>query len=327
MEVAPARASLNVYHLGNNHLHRTIYERALREPGIAVIHDAVLNHFLLGALSRERYIEEFVYNYGGWTRDLAAELWRRRARSAADARYFAYPMLRRIAETSRAVIVHNPAAAERVREHAPGAHIEEIPLLWAEEQPADAALVLACRQGLGVGAGDLLCGVFGHLRESKRLHAAIDACERTRTHLLLAGAMGLDLERSLGPRLDSPWIHRTGVTSEREFHTLMSAVDVCINLRYPSSGETSAVGVRMMGLGKPVLFSDAPEIARYPVESCIRIETGLGEQAHLEDVLRWLKQARSDAREIGRRASLHIRAAHSAERVAALYWDVVRRYA
>ena len=37
-----------------------------------------------------------------------ADLWESRARSAADSRYFEFPMLKRIAEASRAVIVHNP---------------------------------------------------------------------------------------------------------------------------------------------------------------------------------------------------------------------------
>ena len=42
---------------------------------------------------------------------LAEELWQARAASGADHRYFQFPMLKRVAERSRAVIVHNPAAA------------------------------------------------------------------------------------------------------------------------------------------------------------------------------------------------------------------------
>ena len=45
-----------------------------------------------------------------WSEDLARELWRGRARSASDPQYFRYPMLKRVAERSLAVIVHNPAA-------------------------------------------------------------------------------------------------------------------------------------------------------------------------------------------------------------------------
>jgi hypothetical protein len=100
-----------LYHLGNNALHADIYQRALDRPGVIVLHDAVLHHFLLGQLDEALYADEFVYNYGEWHRPLARELWRGRAASGADARYFAFPMLRRVVESARATVVHNAEAA------------------------------------------------------------------------------------------------------------------------------------------------------------------------------------------------------------------------
>ena len=122
---------MNLYHLGNNQLHASIYKRALERPGIVVLHDAVLQHFALGFFSREDYVNEFAYNYGEWACDLAANLWNNRARSGGDSEYFRYPMLRRVAEQSKVVIVHNPAAAAMVREHCATARIVEIPHLLA----------------------------------------------------------------------------------------------------------------------------------------------------------------------------------------------------
>lgn len=130
VEVDARAADVRLYHLGNNRLHREIYRRALETPGVVVLHDAVLHHFLLGTLGEREYVEEFTYNYGAWNEDLAGQLWRNRARSAADPRYFRYPLIKRIAEQSLAVIVHNPAAARMVREHAPGAAVHEIPHLF-----------------------------------------------------------------------------------------------------------------------------------------------------------------------------------------------------
>ena len=69
--VAPKRSSVALYHLGNNGLHAAIYRRALERPGVIVLHDAVLHHFLMGQLGEADYIEEFVYNYGAWHRPLA----------------------------------------------------------------------------------------------------------------------------------------------------------------------------------------------------------------------------------------------------------------
>jgi glycosyltransferase involved in cell wall biosynthesis len=204
-------ADVALYHLGNNPLHREIYRRALAEPGVVVLHDAVLHHFFLGALGRDAYIEEFVYNYGEWQRALAEEMWRARASSGFDRRYFEYPMLKRIAERSRAVVVHNPAAARMVRQHSPVATVIEIPHLFAPPELPPAAAVVRMRQSLGVPAHEFLFGVFGYLRESKRLFAVLRAFDRLRqarphacanARLLVAGPfVSSDLARAVGPRL------------------------------------------------------------------------------------------------------------------------------
>ena len=73
VEVAPAHSDAALYHLGNNGLHAEIYRRAMASPGVVVLHDAVLNHFFLGQLSETGYVDEFVYNYGEWNRDLRSE--------------------------------------------------------------------------------------------------------------------------------------------------------------------------------------------------------------------------------------------------------------
>jgi hypothetical protein len=130
VKMAPEHCDVALYHLGNNPLHAEIYRRALERPGVVTLHDAVVHHFLLGQLDEASYIEEFVYNYGEWNRGLAGELWRGRATSATDSRYFRYALLRRVAERARAVVVHNPAAARAVKEHAPEARVVEIPHLF-----------------------------------------------------------------------------------------------------------------------------------------------------------------------------------------------------
>ena len=47
---APETCDVALYHVGNNALHREIYQRALTNPGVVVLHDAVLQHLLLGML-------------------------------------------------------------------------------------------------------------------------------------------------------------------------------------------------------------------------------------------------------------------------------------
>jgi glycosyltransferase involved in cell wall biosynthesis len=325
-----ARGAVALYHVGNNHLHREIYQLALTHPGITVLHDAVLQHFFLGTLDESAYVDEFVYNYGEWMRDLARELWRNRARSAADPRYFDYPMLKRIATQSSAVIVHNPAAARVVKQHAPHARIFEIPHLFDRPpQLPDAAEIFELRAALGLAPGELLVGVFGHLRESKRLPVVIRAMERswsegTNAKLLIAGSFAsTDLERAITPLLANPKIARIGYLSERDFWRYASATDLCVNLRYPTAAESSGIAIRMMGIGKTVAFSEGEEIARIPENACLRIPRGAAEEQTLAAMIVWLASEPEAAIEIGRRAARHIACEHAIDRVAKLYLDAI----
>src|SRR5579871_1760924 len=211
LELGARTADVFLYHLGNNLLHREIYERALEQPGVIVLHDAVLHHFLLGTLDERSYVREFCHNYGAWSEDLARDLWRGRGRSSTDPRYFRYPMLRRVAERSQGVVVHNPRAAAMVRAHAPAGAIFEIPHLF--EAPAAIAPefeVIRLRAELGIAPHVFLFAVFGYLRESKRVACVLRAFSRARDAadmaLLIAGEfVSSDLERSLrGTLADDP---------------------------------------------------------------------------------------------------------------------------
>lgn len=325
-----AQADVALYHIGNNHLHREIYARALEHPGVAVLHDAVLHHFFLGTLDERAYIEEFVFNYGEWMRGMAEELWRNRARSAADPRYFEFPMLKRIAVRSRSIIVHNPAAAAAVRRHAPGARIFEIPHLFVPPQLPDAVDILRLRAELGLGPRTLLVSVFGHMRESKRLPAVVRAIRSASdagadVRLLIAGAFASsDLERAATEWMDDPRILRTGFLSEPDFWRYAAATDVCINLRYPTAGETSGIAIRLMGIGKPVVFTNGDEIARIPENACLRVDAGEAEEEMLKEMVIWLASDRQAAAEIGKRAARHIAAEHAIDKIAEQYWDALR---
>ena len=324
VEVNAREADIRLYHIGNNQLHRPIYEQALQQPGVAVLHDAVLQHFFLGSLDEHAYMEEFVYNYGAWSEDLARSLWHERARSAADARYFAYPMLKRIATTSLGVVVHNPAAANLVRQHARDADVFEIPHLFEPREPAPVYEVERLRAKLGVPAGTFLFGVFGHLRESKRIAAILRSLQKARLRrpvaLLVAGEFASsDLARSLEIDLRKPDIIRAGYLPESDFWLHAEAVDACINLRYPQAGETSGIAIRLMGIGKPVVVSAGCETSRFPESCCIRLETGPAEEDMLTEIMLWLSAYPADARAIGQRATAHIRQFHSVDRVAEVY--------
>ena len=213
---------LDLYHIGNNGFHYTAYQQALVQPGVVVLHDAVLQHFFLGHLSREDYIDEFLYNYGEWYRPFANELWADRNKASSDPRYFDWPMLRRLAERSLGVIVHNAAAEKAVRRHAPKAKVTVIPHLFTPPPVPDPAEVAALRASWAPD-GSTIIGIFGYLRETKRIPAILHAFERARMRgakltLLVAGEfLSKALEASLEIRMKQPGVIRRGYVEEDEF--------------------------------------------------------------------------------------------------------------
>jgi glycosyltransferase involved in cell wall biosynthesis len=325
VEIAPARCDVALYQIGNNRLHADIYRAALERPGVVVLHDAVLHHFLLGQLDEAAYVEEFVFNYGEWHRGLARDLWRGRAASGADSRYFEYPMLRRIAERSLAIAVHNPAAARAVCRHAAGARIVEIPHLFDRPPLPPAIDVLRYRESLGVPLDTFLFGVFGYLRESKRLLTVLETmAEFPQARLLVAGEfVSSDLARAAGPLLTAPGIVQLPYLDDRDFWLAASAVDACINLRYPATGETSGITIRLMGIGKPVLVTDSEENSRYPEDACVRVEAGLAERDSLREYLILLTSMQRVASEIGLRGARYIERYHRVDQVSKRFWDLL----
>jgi glycosyltransferase involved in cell wall biosynthesis len=325
-------ADVHLYHLGNNKVHEDIYTRALAKPGVVVLHDAVLHHFLLGSLSKEHYLSEWVYNEGEWRRDLGEELWRERARASVDPRYFQFPMLRRIVDRSVGVIVHNPGASAIVRGR--GAKKVRIIPHFCEtaETPDESALAVDAalfRERIGIGQGVRLFGVFGYLREPKRVIPCIKAflrlhAVRPETALLLAGeVVSEDLERVLQIEAGHPAIRRLGHLSDRDFMAAAGAVDCCLNLRYPGVGETSGIAVRLMGLAKPVIVTDNEENADFPATAVLRVSPGVAEGQELFEHMLLVTEFPETAREIGSEARLHIRKHHALESVARQYWQTL----
>ena len=322
-----------VYQIGNNALHRAAYRAALEVPGVTVLHDAVLHQFLLGELSQQEYIAEFVYNYGEWLRDFAQELWRERAHWA-ERRYFDYPLIRRLVESSRAVIVHNPKARRLAIEAAgqgPGApEVVEIPHFVELPALPDEAGVAAVRQRLGVPGDTVLISCFGYLRPPKRLRSLFEAARQLPVpyRILLVGTfVSPEYEEALETYLQDPRVIRVPYVPDDEFWRLAAATDICVNLRYPSAGETSGVALKLMALGKPVVVTSGEEVSHFPALAVVRVDAGPAEVEMLAHYLYALASEPTMRRTIGQHAAGHIQKHHALDAAAAKYLEVIRRAA
>jgi hypothetical protein len=103
---------LYVYHLGNNPHHEYIYDRAIRTPGLLVLHESCLHHLIawktLVRKDEDAYRDELFYVYG---RNGARLADMRAGGVNSDYHQFLMRLNRRAVERSPGVIVHNTYAA------------------------------------------------------------------------------------------------------------------------------------------------------------------------------------------------------------------------
>ena len=105
-----------IYQLGNNPHHEFVYAEAMERPGVAVLHDVVLHHLIVEmTLARgdvRGYVASLRSSHGeagaAWAQGRAAGL-------HSEMGNFLLPASVEVARRSRAVIVHNRWAADRLQ--------------------------------------------------------------------------------------------------------------------------------------------------------------------------------------------------------------------
>lgn len=63
----------------------------------------------------------------------------------------------------------------------------------------------------------------------------------------------------------------TRLLPDSHFLNYLATVDICINLRYPTSGETSAAFIRMLEAGKVTIVSRTGSFVEFPDDLCIKV--------------------------------------------------------
>jgi hypothetical protein len=183
-----------------------------------------------------------------------------------------------VAQRSRAVIVHNQWAADRLSALAVTTPVFVVPHPF-EPQPEARARREDVRMRHGFAASDRVIGLFGFLTSAKRAEVVLAAFAEARARephlrLLVVGDPAPDIDVRA---FQDDGITFTGYVDDAEFAAYFAAVDRLVNLRYPSAGETSGTLIRAFEAGKPVAVSDYAQFAELPDDCVIKIAFGARE--------------------------------------------------
>ncbi|MGB3564449.1 MAG: glycosyltransferase family 4 protein [Thermoanaerobaculia bacterium] len=274
---------LPLYQMGNNVYHREMLDLALRLPGVVTLHDVVLHHLLvedtLARQDSEGYKQRLVADHGWMGRVIStARGWTELGQTAL----FELPAHRTLVHRQRGVLVHSRWAADLVHWDNPEVAVREVPMGVPLPKPAAAADRHEWRGRLGLAEGEPLLGTFGFQTPIKRTDRVLEALTRPElrgAHLVVGGEINprlrlRDQARELGIE---ERVHFVGFLDYRDFEGAIAACDLCLNLRYPSAGETSASLLRVLAVGRPAVVSDYAYSSELPDEVAVKIPLGGGE--------------------------------------------------
>ncbi len=330
---------ITLYHVGNSPAHDyilTMLERypgvvvlhdyvltmLERYPGVVVLHDYVLHHLMLWRAFRHgdgRAYHDAMLRYGEAGRRLAQRMMRGQLAEEA----FQYPLCEEVVAAATAVIVHSNYVAGRVREMHPDVPLAVVPM----------GVPIPClpergeaRRHLGLPEEALVLASFGHLNPYKRLEPALRAYRRLRqvhpeSLFLLVGSLSPHFDLAgLLRRLDlGEAVRVTGFVEMGTFLGYLSASDICLNLRFPSAGETSASLLRILGAGLPTLVSRTAAFAELPPEVAIQVDVGEEEEEEIFAFLSYLADQPDFCRVLRQNARRYVSTHHTLEGAAAGY--------
>jgi glycosyltransferase involved in cell wall biosynthesis len=289
-----------VFHLGSSHFHAYMLNLLRRFRGILVLHETHL-----GGL-----IASWVRS-GLWPKALDEEMSVEGQESA--------PLNRRILGMAGGVVVHSTWAWRRVRS------LATVPVYLIPQgvRPLPPGNKEADRKRLGLPVDSFIIVTLGLVRPAKRVPSIIRAVGRLQrdargeTRLVVVGDVEKDLKAELTRLSEDVGVASsvafTGRVGMEDFVAHARAADVCVQLRHPTLGETSAALLRALGVGAACVVSDNGPMAEIPGDVALRVEIGDREVENLTAVLGRLRDDRSLLKRLGEAAVRYVRRHHDLE--------------
>ena len=333
---AARRYDVALYQVGNSMHHAYTLPFVTRQPGVATLHDFSLlglKRELARRLGRRR---EMMGEFGAEYPDADAAVWE--TEEQLDRLDFAdHPMTGRIIAESRAVVVHSRWMRDQALKHSrPDADVRVIPMGVAlSRADAQRASREELRRGFLLSPGGFVVVSIGMINRLKRLDVVLEAFEEFHvehpdSHFVLMGPADRITLRQLNAfcaaRRIRHAVHFLGHRPIGEMYDLIAAADVCVNLRYPSMGETSATLMMILASGRPAIVTPMAQFREFPDDVCLKAPLGSDEKRRLVAHFRDLRADPDAGRRIGANARQFVEG-WEWSRVAAMYREVLHQAA
>ncbi len=320
-----------LYQMGNNEYHTAVYKAALKKPGILVLHDYCLHHFILqrtvirDKFTKYQYLMSKMYGIIG-----KAVAQPRKYNIFGDSAHFLFSLNREIVKKQKAIVFHNSWAKNKLKEEWGvefPAHV--IPMAIPLPTIPEREKIEKFKQDLFIEKNIFLLGVFGFQTPIKRTHLIIKALEKLpeNIHLMVVGQL-IDiypLKEYAKKYGVEKRVHFLGYLPKDKINIAIGAIDLPFSLRYPTAGETSASLLRILALGKPAVVTNYGPLSEIQQE--IRFDIPYGdEEKEIEAIVEVTKKAqKTDIAKMGKKAREYIQKIHSPEKVVEKLSEIIEK--
>lgn len=317
-----------LYQMGNSTHHEAVYKMALRYPGVVVLHDVGLHHFVA-----HRTIGRG--EYAGFVREMGYSLGVEGVRQAWAIRYgemdhplTEVPLNDRLVDASLGVLVHSGHAQRLLQRDHPQRPVYVVPHLRLDDGDGTQRPELPW-SGHAWPRHVIVFGSFGQITAAKRVEDALRAFARLRASVpearyLIAGEAQDDanLEAVLAELDLEEEVFCTGYVEDLEaFAGWIERADVVVNLRHPTVGETSGTALRALGAGRPVIVYDHGWYGELPDDVALKVPP-LDQEALLA-AMRRLAEDPEERRRRGERGRAYVAEQHHPDKAAGAYVSAI----
>lgn len=276
-----------LYHFGNSEYHIYMYDVSLRVPGIVILHDFILHHLIVWMTLHHKKNEIYLSKVAKWYPEYLDKA-RYIIKNELIPDYFHYPFNDEIVDKALCVIVHNNYA-----KNALDAKFKKntfvVPMMSlcrtniiGEERSRKEYFTISC---------------IGFVTMSKRVSIVLSVFQKLsekygNIQLNFIGEMAPEMSKLLDFVKDNHLedkVKFTGFCSDDDLNEYLLHSDVCVNLRYPSAGETSATLVMALANGIPTIVSKYRQFDEYPDDVVLKVPLDRSEKdvlyAYLEKLI------------------------------------------
>jgi glycosyltransferase involved in cell wall biosynthesis len=273
---------LVMYQVGNSKYHSYMYEYLIKYPGIVVLHDAILSYFFEAlcideerhTLDYKKYLDCVFVNHG-YNRYLQSlNIYKKK--KSIDYYDLSLNFLKKIIDSNYLTIVHSEFSKRIIDTNVSFSNIHKINLGFSTSHHEMDKDEIKSNFNL---SNVVIISAFGRITRTKRIDVLLSSLAKIireydvkNVLLFLVGSVESDMKTEIKRLIRQNHLNEhvriTGYIPNDEFNRYYAITDICVNLRYPSSGETSVTLVNALANGLPVITSNIEQYREYP-DDCV----------------------------------------------------------